>query len=73
MIFNLFFFILFNPFSAGKIERSHFDMQIIPQTININNLRATNAKSINLHTIRKLIEDSLKNLICKANVYSYRF
>ena len=37
-------------------------MPIIPQTLNINNLRTTSAKSINLHTIRKLIEYSLKNV-----------
>ena len=36
-------------------------MPVIPQILNINNLRTTRAKSIKLHTIRKLIEYSLKN------------
>ena len=47
-------------------------MPIIPQILNINNSRTTIAKSINLHTIRKLIEYSLKKFD-KGNVYSYRF
>ena len=43
-------------------------MVIIPQTLNVNNSRIARAKSINLHTIRKLIE------YCdEDNVYSYRF
>ena len=41
-------------------------MPIITQTLNINNLRSTSAKSINLHTIRKLAEYSLKNVAAKA-------
>ena len=41
-------------------------MPIIPPTLNINNLRNTDAKSINLHTIRKLAECSLKNVLVKA-------
>ena len=41
-------------------------MSIIPQTLNINNLRTISAKSINLHTIRKLIKYSLKNILRKA-------
>ena len=35
-------------------------MPVILQTLNTNNSRTTTAKSINLHTIRKLIEYSLK-------------
>ena len=45
---------------------SIFEMPIITQTLNINNLRTTSAKSINLHTIRKLVEYSLKNVAAKA-------
>ena len=41
-------------------------MPIIPQTLNINNSRTARAESINLHTIRKLIEYSLENLPLKA-------
>ena len=44
-----------------------------PQTLNIHNVRTTSVKSINLHTIRKLIEDSSKNFPTTGNVYSYRF
>ena len=36
-------------------------MLIIPQALNINNLRITSGKSINLYSIRKLLEYSLKN------------
>ena len=43
-------------------------MPITPQTLNITNLRSTSGKSTNLHTIRKLIKYSLKNV----NIYSYR-
>ena len=43
-------------------------MPVNPQTLNINNLRTTNGKSINLHTIRKLIEYSLK-MFCKIFLY----
>ena len=41
-------------------------MPIITQTLNIDNLRTTSAKSVNLHTIRKLVEYSLKNVAAKA-------
>ena len=50
----------------GKLKNSDFEMPIILQTLNINNLRTTNAKSINLYTIRKLIEYSLKHVSVKA-------
>ena len=52
-----------NPFTSGKLKNSIFGMPIISSTLNISNLRATSAKSINLHTIRKLIEYSLKNTL----------
>ena len=41
-------------------------MPIIPQTSNINNLRGRSAKSINLHTVRKVIKYSLKKVSLKA-------
>ena len=41
-------------------------MPIVPQTLNLDNLRTTSAKSINLYTIRKLIEYSLKDVALKA-------
>ena len=41
-------------------------MSIIPQTLNISNLRTTSAKSINLHTIRKLIKYSLEKVLVKT-------
>ena len=49
-----------------KLKNSIFDMPIIPQLLNINNLRITSAKSISLHIIRKLIEYSWKNICVKA-------
>ena len=51
----------FNPFITGKIEKLDF----WDANKNINP-RTTRAKSINLHTIRKLIEYSLKNVLVKA-------
>ena len=56
-----------------KLKNWIFEMPIIPQTLNINNSRTTRAKSINLHTIRKLIECSFKKVQGKGNVYSCRF
>ena len=41
-------------------------MPIITQTLNINNVRATSAKSINLDTITNLIKYSLKYVVEKA-------
>ena len=49
-----------------KLENLIFEMSIIPQTLNIYNSRTTRAKSVNLHTIRNLIEYSLKILGIKA-------
>ena len=49
-----------------KLKNVIFEMPIIPQNLNINNLRAAKAKSINLHTIRKLIKYSFKNVLQKA-------
>ena len=54
------------------LENSIFVRPVIPQTLNVNNLRTTSAKSINLHTIRKLTEYSLKQLQ-KGSVYCYGF
>ena len=56
-----------------KLKNSIFEMPKFTQTLNINNLRTTCAKSINLHTIRKLVEYSLKIGVGKGTVYSYRF
>ena len=55
-----------------KLKNSIFEISVVTQTLNINNLRTKGAKSINLHIIRKLVEYSLKN-VGKGNVYSYRF
>ena len=41
-------------------------MSIISQTLNINNLRNTSTKSVNLVTIRKLVEYSFKNVLVKS-------
>ena len=54
--------ILFLTLTAPeKLEHSIFEIPTITQTLNINNLRTTTAKSINLYTIRKLVEYILKN------------
>ena len=49
-----------------KSKNLIFELLIIPKTLDTNNLRPTIAKSINLHTIRKLIEYSFKTVIVKA-------
>ena len=49
-----------------KLKYSIFEMPIIPQTLNINNLGTGSTKSINLHTIRKFNEYSLKNVLVQA-------
>ena len=71
MVFNFFWFCL-TLSVPEKLKNSIFVMPINPQTLNINNLRTTNGNSINLHTIRKLVEHSLK-MFCQGNVYSYVF
>ena len=43
-----------------KLKTWIFEIPVITQDLNINNLRTTSAKSINLNTIRKLLEYSLK-------------
>ena len=48
-----------------KMKNSIFEMSIITQILNINNLRTTSAKN-HLHTNRKLVEYSLKNVPTKA-------
>ena len=53
-----------------KLENSIFEMPIFLQTLNINNLKATSAMSINLHTTRKLIE---KKRPCEGSVCTYHF
>ena len=65
MVFKFFWFCV-TLSVPQKIKNSIFEMPIILQTLNINNLRTTSAKSINLHTIRKLIEYSLKKRAAKA-------
>ena len=54
-----------------KLINSIFEKPIISQILNINNLKTTSAKSIKLHTFRKLIEYAKR--YCKGNVYSYRY
>ena len=61
MVFKFFWFCLTLSLPQ-KLRNSVFETPIIPQTLNINNLRTTRAKSINLHTVRKFIEYSFKNV-----------
>ena len=65
MVFIFFSFCL--TLSVPEIlENSIFVTPIITQTLNINTLKTTSGKSINLHTIRKLIEYSLKSVLVNA-------
>ena len=61
MLFEFFWFFL-TLSVREKLKKSIYKMPIITQTLKTNNLRYTSANSINLHTIRKLVEYSLKNL-----------
>ena len=61
MVSNFFFWFGLTLSVRKKLKNSIFEMPVIPQTLNILNLRTTSAKSINLNTIRKLIEYSFKN------------
>ena len=64
MVFKFFLFCL-TLSVPEKLKNSIFQMPIITQALNINNMRTTSAKSINLHTIRKL-EYSLQKSSAKA-------
>ena len=65
MVFNSFWF-CFTLSVAEKLKNSIFEIPIILQNLNINNWRATSAKSINLIIITKLIKYSFKNVRVKA-------
>ena len=51
---------------GSNLKNSIFEMPIITQILSINNFRIKSAKSINVHTIRKLVEYSLKNVPAKT-------
>ena len=65
-LFHLKIKILLTLSVPEKLKNSIFEISIIAQTLTINNLRTTSANSINLHTIRKLTEYSLKNVLVKT-------
>ena len=65
MFFNFFRFCL-TISVPQELKILIFEMQIFPQTLNINNLKATSAKSISMHTIGKLIKYSLKSVRVKT-------
>ena len=56
-----------------KLKHLIFEIPLIPQILNISNLRTTSAKSANLHYIRKIIEHPLKKVFCNGNVHFYSF
>ena len=70
---SIFFWFSLTLWVLENLKNSVFEMPIITQTLNINNLRTTSAKSINLHTSRNLVEYSLKNVEAMVNVYSNHF
>ena len=65
IVFKFFWFCLSLSILV-KLKNSIFEMPIITQTLNINDMRITIANSINLDNIRKVVEYSLKNLSAKA-------
>ena len=44
---------------SEKLKNSIFEMPIIPQILNINNFRITNAKSYYLHTTLESLSNTL--------------
>ena len=65
MVLNFFWFCL-TLSVPEKLKTWIFEIPVITQGLNINNLRTTSAKSINLNTIRKLLEYSLKRAGAKT-------
>ena len=65
LVFKFFWFCL-TLSVPEKLKNSIFEMPIITQNLIINNLRTTSAKSINLHTMKNLVEYSLKGVVAKA-------
>ena len=55
-----------------KLKNSISEIPIIPQTLNINNLRTTNAKSINLDILESILV-LFKKRADKGNVYLLTF
>ena len=49
------------------------EMPLITLNLSISNLRTTSAKPMNVRTIKKLVEYSLKSVVGKDNVYFSRF
>ena len=73
MVFIFLFFWICLTYSVPKnLQKSNFEMLIIPQALNINNFRIKTAKSFNLHTTKKPAEYSL-NHSCLANMYCLCF
>ena len=65
MVSNFFGFCLTLSVSE-KLKNSIFEMLIITQDLNINNLRTRSGKSINLHIIKKLVDYLLKDVAAKV-------
>ena len=65
MVSNFFWFCL-NLSVSEKLKNSIFEMLIITQDLNINNLRTRSGKSINLHIIKKVVDYSLKDVAAKV-------
>ena len=65
--FLILFLILFNlSVVSEKLKNLVYEMPIISLALNISNLRTKSKKSINQHTITKLIKCSLKTVHVKA-------
>ena len=66
-----FFGLFLNLLVPEKLKTSIFEIPISQQLLNINNLRTTSARSLNLHTIRKLIEYSFQNMVKEMVAYTF--
>ena len=63
---SIFFWFCLTLSVSEKLKNSIFEMLIITQDLNINNLRTRSGKSINLHIIKKLVDYSLKDAAAKV-------
>ena len=66
-----FFGLFLNLLVPEKLKTSIFEIPISQQLLNINNLRTTSVRSLNLHTIRKLIEYSFQNMVKEMVAYTF--
>ena len=66
MAFQFFFSFCLTLPVPEKFKNLIFEIPIITQTLNINNLRTICAKSMNQHTVKNLVERYFKSFVAKV-------